>query len=1010
MKLSLSSLLLFIFLVLINSETIVLEGTVGTYMLDEIILQSSLEIQTGGRILVRGKDYSFNRGRITFFGTFDDSIFITYQEADINGTYEMRKYALQTDSIVNVPPQEIQSDIRIVGMKGFNMNVEDNAGISLDQSMELSIEGNLTKTWNISGYIYDNSANTYSGSFNAPISRVENINITIFDSLNSVTFGNTSFYASTGYYRRQREILGIRGIADISGYRVSAAAAGQKGRFSASDFFCFDNIQGPYSLTETVSLFEYVIAPGSERIYLNGELLSSGDEGDYTINYNTGDIFFTINRHVDSSSYVYAEFQTYDQQNPVTGFYALTGSDSSRFRAMFIREEQSVSEENIIQSISGITADSGFVFVNTFTYAPSEGDYILIDSVFEYAGTGNGDYIVSFYYTGYGNGDYTYNPSNSSYIYSGKNAGSYLPGRNVDLPFESDFIAASYTMPVFSGYFRAETGGGFYKNNRYNAYESYSSDVSYNVEYFTGIIPVGPTTWAGKVGRVFMPVLYRRVWNEDDITSVNLQSETGLSGFKARNYSEITGRYGKSFLNISGSIADSLKDIRAEIRADSVADFIAGISKKYTLIADSAIYDFTDLYVGRYFSFGSIVYSKQLEMRLEKNYDRHSLLFTEKHSLYSLRFLKEKMFSTNSKILTYAGIARLSLKAGSYALRADADIRHVNDIILSTTDNRLLSRFSLSGSNGGFSQNHSFSLSSVSSYQIVQNYIYVGIGKGEFVYDSTSGTYLNDPYEGEYILIEEFAYSQVPASKRDYSFNADYSGHDFNSIFNFRYSDKADKAYSSGNAIQSGNTFSSLYADFSRFKLIPFTDCQYSFNTGIYNTLYRKWKTKFGFKMPHSGSNYFLSGQYSEETREILNTLNEHYSNALFESEMERNIQTGSYSFAISYEKVSGYYADNYFQDYSVSIDRTALKTEIMLRIRNGLSLSLMPEMVFCLHQNSDIPLSIYYRYPEGLSFRGQAFLNWNNSIINAGLRYVFEYTGKFKAKNRIEMSLYTYF
>lgn len=995
---------------IISAETIVLDRTPENYVFDRIILQSSLEIKTSERVLIRDEDYSFSRGIVIFFNPGPDSLIINFMPSGINRPYASRLYTPAADSVINEPPVESFSDIRIIGMKGFSLNAGNSSDITLDQSMELSIEGRLTDTWNISGYIYDNSANAYTGTFNAPINRIENIRISMYDTVNSITFGNTDFSAGTGYYARQREIIGIKGNTSVKGYNVLAAVAGQKGKYSSTEFFCLDNIQGPYSLTDAASFFGYVIAPGSENIYLNGELLVQGEDMDYTIDYNSGDIFFTASRPVNSSSYVYAEFQTYEQENPVTGIYACAGSDSSRLRAVFIREEQSVSDKDILNSISGMSSDSGYVFVNTYIYSPSEGDYILVDSVFVFTGAGNGDYLVSFSYTGYGKGDYAYNPSTGGFVYAGSGLGSYMPGRRVDLPFESDFLALSYTLPVLKGYIRAETGGGFYKTNRYNSYEAYQKDLSYNIDYLTGDIYTGPVTWSARLARTFMPGLYRRVWNEDDNASVNLLSETGLNGYGQRNIAEFTGRLGKSFLRASGSMTDSLKDIRSEFRMDSVFGIIAGISKKYSFINDSTVYDFTDIYGGGYLPFGTALYSKQWEYRLARSYDRHILTLKQKEAVYNIKFAKESAEGDNYNTITYSGALNTGFYIGAYSFRSNIDLSRINDVVSNSTDNRILGRLAVNNSSGSFIQSHNLSLSSVSQFIVIENYLLVGKGEGQYIYDSISGTYIEDPYEGEYVLVEEMAYTEDPAAKRDYTFTGSYNGNDISSQVNLRYSDNATDVFSLQNGIISGSTFASLYADYSHLSIVPFTDWQYNFTTSTYNTLYRKWAGKLGVRMPHAESSYFLTAKLENEDRVITGTLDETYRTIEAESEVERNMKSFTYSVNLLYQKVTGTYEDRNYTDYSVLIDKTSLGTEMLTRFSKGFSVSVMPQASFCIHNSSDIPLSIYYRYPQGLSFNGQVFLNWTNNIINAGLRYVFEYTGRFKVRNRLEMSLYTYF
>lgn len=101
----------------------------------------------------------------------------------------------------------------------------------------------------------------------------------------------------------------VNRVGECDTLSLRADFAATKGKSRRQEFFGRDNSQGPYYLTAESSSASVIVLIGSERVFLDGKLLASGDDADYVIDYNAGTIEFSLCHVITAQSRIVVDFE-----------------------------------------------------------------------------------------------------------------------------------------------------------------------------------------------------------------------------------------------------------------------------------------------------------------------------------------------------------------------------------------------------------------------------------------------------------------------------------------------------------------------------------------------------------------------------------------------------------------------------------------------------------------------------------------------------------------------------
>ena len=305
----------------------------------------------------------------------------------------------------------------------------NNQSASVQSSLDLQLTGNLTEEIGINAVISDNNVPIQADGYTQQLQEFDKVYVELFNKNSKVRAGHIDLIQEKDFFGNfTQKVTGLQVGTELthnndSKTRVSVAGSVTRGEFATKKFTGQNGNQGPYRLSGNNNELYIIIVSGSERIYLDGVLLTRGENQDYVINYNTGELTFTSNRLITDNSRITVEYLYANRSYSQFLMYAGVEHESEKFSIAghFYSNGDSKNNplnENLSDADKQILADAGNnpdeMFNTTAVpaeYDPDKNLYrkILVDGVevFEYSEDPDEElYQVTFTYTGNNNGNY----------------------------------------------------------------------------------------------------------------------------------------------------------------------------------------------------------------------------------------------------------------------------------------------------------------------------------------------------------------------------------------------------------------------------------------------------------------------------------------------------------------------------------------------------------------------------------------------------------------------------
>ena len=390
------------------------------------------------------------------------------------------------------------------------INFGNNQDLSVNSNLDLQLSGKISEDISIQAAISDNNLPIQAEGNTQQLQEFDRVFIKLYNEKSSLIAGDFRISRPNSYFMNfNKKVQGAGFSTEVitkqeliekeNGiFKTSLNAAISRGKFSRNIIPGQEGNQGPYKLKGEENETFIIVLSGTERVYVNGRLLTRGQDNDYVIDYNTAEVTFTPNQLINKDQRIVIEFQYSDQNYSRSVFFLENNYTKEKLSLNFnIYSEQDSKNQPLQQDLTdnqklrllnaGDNLDSTFTSgIDSVGFEDDQVRYKLVDSlgqkILVYSiNTDSAIYTARFRFVGDGSGDYVQIQSNANgrvfqFVapQAGIRQGDYDPTVQLVTPKKRQMITLGGEYK-FSEYTKLLVEGAF-TNNDINTFSTFDSD------------------------------------------------------------------------------------------------------------------------------------------------------------------------------------------------------------------------------------------------------------------------------------------------------------------------------------------------------------------------------------------------------------------------------------------------------------------------------------------------------------------------------------------------------
>ncbi|WP_297983121.1 hypothetical protein [uncultured Chryseobacterium sp.] len=456
-----------------------------------------------GLIFTNAQIFTWKNPNLPEDSTKQDSILSAKIEKDVfvRDTLDFiktnNKVIVDEAVLVKNSSSKILGDLNSKGSIIRGITFGNNQGQSVQSSMDLQISGKLSKDVSVLASISDHNLPIQADGYTQTLEEFDKIYMQLNIKEKSILrAGHLDLLDDKTYFGRyQRRSMGLEfqtafGTDNKTFAGISAGVA--RSEFHRVRFQGVEGNQGPYRLNGRNGEQFITIISGSEQVYIDGILMKRGENLDYIINYNTGEITFTSFRPIFKQNFITV---SYNYTNRNYNRFLVTGGVQHEREKLKIGLNWFLENDNKNAPLSlNLSKEDEQILANAgnnpeLMYAASGvvTEYDVNKILYQQIASANGNYYefstdetatlyqVSFTYFGQNLGDYRIKQTTNNgrvFEYVGANLGDYRAVRKLPSPQKSNVFSTNAEYQIPEGKIGADFSFSNYDINLFSSKDS----------------------------------------------------------------------------------------------------------------------------------------------------------------------------------------------------------------------------------------------------------------------------------------------------------------------------------------------------------------------------------------------------------------------------------------------------------------------------------------------------------------------------------------------------------
>ncbi len=215
--------------------------------------------------------------------------------------------------------------------------IGNNQNSVLNSELDLQITGKLSDKVSLRASIQDANVPLQESGYSQRLDEFDQVFIELFSENWKIRAGDVDLENTTSYFGNfSKRVQGLSVNARLnhpeSTTNIFAAGALVRGQFTTSQFIAQEGNQGPYKLKGPNEELYVLIVSGSETVFVNGIPLERGENKDYIINYNAGELIFNPTFPITSEMRITVDYQFSERNYSRLVVYGGSNYDSEKLK------------------------------------------------------------------------------------------------------------------------------------------------------------------------------------------------------------------------------------------------------------------------------------------------------------------------------------------------------------------------------------------------------------------------------------------------------------------------------------------------------------------------------------------------------------------------------------------------------------------------------------------------------------------------------------------------------